>query len=79
MVQAGLSPLDVLRSATVEAAEAVGAESDLGTVESGKLADIVLLDSDPLEDIRNAQKIWRVIKGGWVLDPKDLRQKSARN
>ncbi len=39
----------------------------------GKLADIVLLDANPLEDIKNTQTIWRVIKGGWVFDPEELR------
>ncbi|MCH7934695.1 MAG: PD40 domain-containing protein [Gemmatimonadetes bacterium] len=72
-VQAGLSPLEVLRIATQQAAEAVGAEDELGTLEPGKLADIVLLDANPLEDIKNTQRIWRVIKGGWVFDPDELR------
>ncbi len=71
--QAGLPPLDVLRIATQEAAAAVGAEDDLGTLEVGKLADIVLLDANPLEDIKNTQTIWRVIKGGFVFDPEELR------
>ena len=72
-VQAGLSPLEVLRIATQEAAAAVGADDHLGTLEPGKLADIVLLDKNPLEDIRNTQTIWRVIKGGWLFDPDELR------
>lgn len=72
-VQAGISPLEVLRIATQQAAEAVGAQDDLGTLEPGKLADIVLLDKNPLEDIRNTQTIWRVIKGGWLFDPEKLR------
>ena len=45
----------------------------LGTLEVGKLADIVLLDANPLEDIKNTQTIWRVIKGGFVFDPNELR------
>ncbi|MEJ2090188.1 MAG: amidohydrolase family protein, partial [Gammaproteobacteria bacterium] len=69
LVQAGLTPLEVLRIATLNAAAAVGAEADLGTLEVGKLADIVLLDASPLEDIRNTQSIWRVIKDGSVFDP----------
>ncbi len=73
LVQAGLPPLDVLRIATQQAAESVGAEEDLGTLEPGKLADIVLLDKNPLDDIRNTQTIWRVIKGGWLFDPEKLR------
>jgi imidazolonepropionase-like amidohydrolase/Tol biopolymer transport system component len=72
-VQAGIPPLDVLRIATQEAAAAVGAEDELGTLEPGKLADLVLLDANPLEDIKNTQTIWRVIKGGWLFDPEKLR------
>ena len=72
-VQAGIPPLEVLRIATQEAAAAVGAEDDLGTLEPGKLADLVLLDANPLENIRNTQTIWRVIKGGWVFDPEELQ------
>jgi imidazolonepropionase-like amidohydrolase len=73
LVEAGLSPLEVLRIATQEAAMAVGMEDDLGTLDPGKLADIVLLNANPIEDIRNTQAIWRVIKGGWVFDPEELR------
>ena len=63
----------MIRIATQEAAAAVGAEDDLGTLEPGKLADLVLLDKNPLEDIKNTQTIWRVIKGGWLFDPEKLR------
>ena len=49
------------------------ASDDLGTLEVGKLA-IVLLDANPLEDIKNTQMIWRVIKGGFVFDPDELRK-----
>jgi imidazolonepropionase-like amidohydrolase len=70
---AGLPPLDLLRIATKEAAATVGAADDLGELEPGKLADIVLLDKNPLEDIRNAKSIWRTVKGGWVYNPDELR------
>ncbi len=70
---AGIPLIDILRFATQYAAETVGAGDDLGTLEVGKLADIVLLDANPLEDIKNTQTIWRVIKGGFVFDPEDLR------
>ncbi len=76
--EAGLPLLEVLRIATQEAAAAVGAEDDLGTLEPGKLADIVLLDANPLEDIRNTQSIWRVIKGGWMFDPEELAARPTR-
>ena len=78
-VQAGLTPLEVLRIATQEAAAAVGAEDHLGTLEPGKLADLVLLDANPLEDIKNTQTIWRVIKGGWLFDPDKLRPAASRS
>ena len=75
-VEAGLSPKDVLRLATRDAAKAVGAE-DLGEIALGKQADIVLLDADPLQDIHNAGKIWRVMKAGWVFDPTNLAKKPS--
>ena len=72
-VEAGLSPLDVIRVATADAAEAVGAGDDLGAVAPGKLGDLVLLQADPLQDIRNTQRIWRVVKAGRTFDPQTLR------
>lgn len=77
-VQAGIPPMEVLRFATQGGAAAVGADKDLGTLEPGKLADIVLLDANPLEDIKNTQTIWRVIKGGWVFDPEELRPVASK-
>jgi imidazolonepropionase-like amidohydrolase/Tol biopolymer transport system component len=71
--EAGLAPIDIIRLATQGSANAVGAGDHLGSLDVGKLADIVLLDANPLEDIRNTQKVWRVIQGGRVFDPKALR------
>jgi imidazolonepropionase-like amidohydrolase len=70
-VQSGASPLEVLRMATQEAAAAVGA-ADLGTLAAGKLADLVLFEANPLEDIHSTQRIWRVIRGGWMFDPERM-------
>src|SRR5581483_10199711 len=72
MRDAGLTPLEVLRSATVGGVKALGRERDLGTIASGKLADMVLLDADPLADVGNLSHAERVIKGGVVYDPKAL-------
>ena len=72
-VEAGIPPLEALRIATQEAAAAVGADAHLGTLEPGKLADLVLLDANPLDDISNTQAIWRVTRGGWIVDPAVLR------
>jgi imidazolonepropionase-like amidohydrolase/WD40 repeat protein len=73
LARAGIPTTEVLRIATQDAAVAVGAGEDLGSLEPGRVADLLLLDSNPLEDIRNTQRIWRVIKGGWVFDPEELR------
>jgi Tol biopolymer transport system component/imidazolonepropionase-like amidohydrolase len=72
-VDAGVPAIDVLRMATQGGADLVGASKDLGSLGPGKLGDVVLLDSNPLENIRNTQDIWQVIKNGRVYDPTQLR------
>ena len=72
MQQAGLTPLEVLRSATVNGARAARHENEVGIIDAGKLADMVLLDADPLIDVGNLSRIHRVIKGGSVFDPDEL-------
>jgi imidazolonepropionase-like amidohydrolase/Tol biopolymer transport system component len=76
-VEAGLTPLEVLRLATEGAAAAIGADEHLGSLAPGKLADLVLLDANPLDKIRHTQAIWRVIKDGWLFDPRELRPAAA--
>jgi hypothetical protein len=73
MVQAGLRPHDALRAATLDAARMLGRERDLGSIEPGKLADMVILEADPLADIRNVRLIHRVIRGGVTHAPDELR------
>lgn len=72
MVEAGLTPAQVLVAATRGSAAAMGRLQDLGTVEAGKLADMVILNGDPTADITNSRKIDRVIKGGMVFDPAEI-------
>jgi hypothetical protein len=64
LVQAGLSPLQALQAATLNPARFLGKEKDLGTIETGKLADLVLLDANPLEEIGNTRKIAAVVYAG---------------
>jgi imidazolonepropionase-like amidohydrolase len=63
-VAAGFTPLEALQTATINPARFFGIEDQLGTVEKGKLADLVLLSANPLEDIANTQKIASVIANG---------------
>lgn len=72
MVEAGLTPADVLRAATLNAARMIGKESELGSIEAGKQADLLILNANPLDDIRAMRRIHRVIKGGIVHDPAAL-------
>lgn len=72
-VEAGFSPAEALRLATAEAAAAVGAEA-LGVIAPGKLADLVLLGANPLDNIHNTETIWQVIKGGWLFNPDNLQK-----
>jgi imidazolonepropionase-like amidohydrolase len=72
MVDAGLTPLEVLRSATVNGARTLGLAGQAGEVQAGMLADLVILDADPLADIGNLVKVHRTIKGGVVYDPEEL-------
>jgi imidazolonepropionase-like amidohydrolase len=67
-VKAGLSPQEAIRTATYNPALFLGREKDLGTIEPGKLADMVLLDGNPLDDIRNVRKISALVYDGAYYD-----------
>jgi imidazolonepropionase-like amidohydrolase len=72
MVEGGLKPRDAIAAATINAARMIGKESELGSVEAGKIADLLILDANPLDDIRAVRRIHRVVKGGMVYDPSRL-------
>lgn len=71
-VRAGLKPIEALQSATLNPAIFLEMEDDLGSIEIGKIADLVLIDADPLHDIRNTQKISGVFYNGDYFDSQDL-------
>src|SRR5262245_35144304 len=68
LVDAGLSPMQAIQAATTNGAAIIGLDSKLGTIEKGKIAYLVLLDANPLENIANTKKILRVIKDGRIID-----------
>jgi imidazolonepropionase-like amidohydrolase len=72
LVKAGLSPADALRAATLDTTQFLGLQSSIGGIETGKLADLVLLDANPLEDIRNTQRINGIFLQGRYFDRKTL-------
>lgn len=72
LVESGLTPTAALQAATINNARALKQGDHLGSVEPGKLADLVILDADPTADIRNTRKIAHVVRGGILCDPQTL-------
>ncbi len=72
LAEAGLPPMDILVAATRNAAVAVTGAHDRGIIQAGRLADLLILDADPLTDISNVAKIHAVVKGGALLDHASL-------
>ena len=72
LVEAGLTPLHALQAATRNAAEGMGLGGNVGTIEVGKLAELVLLDADPLAAITNTTSIASVVVSGRLLERADL-------
>jgi hypothetical protein len=72
LTEAGLSPLQAIQTATINPAKLLGREKIQGTIEVGKRADLVLLEADPLTDIRNTRRIAAVIVRGQVLSKADI-------
>ncbi|MFW6129486.1 MAG: amidohydrolase family protein, partial [Candidatus Aminicenantaceae bacterium] len=74
LIQSGFTPMEALQTATKYPAEALHQENNLGTIEEGKTANLILLDANPLEDIRNTEKINIVIKEGIIIDREKLKR-----
>jgi imidazolonepropionase-like amidohydrolase len=78
LVRAGLTPMQALQAATLNPARFMGREKELGTIEKGKLADLVLLDANPLDNIANTRKITAVVFGGRLFPRSSLDEMLAR-
>ena len=74
MAAGGMTPHDVLRVATIQGANAIGMEQDLGSLEPGKLADLIVLDANPLEDIHNTNTVRYVMKNGRLYEGQTLNE-----
>ncbi|MXO75804.1 amidohydrolase family protein [Altererythrobacter aerius] len=73
-VRGGMTPVEALRAGTIVSAQSLGMDRDIGSLEPGKLADLLVLDADPSVDIRNSDKITRVMLGGRMYDARTMNE-----
>ena len=78
MASGGMTPLNALRVATIHGAEGIGMGNDLGSIEAGKMADLVILGENPLDDIRNTAAITHVMKNGRLYNGDTLAEEWPR-
>jgi Amidohydrolase family len=71
-VKAGFTPMEAIQSATIVPAQVLGLDKVCGSIEAGKRADILIIDGDPLADIRATRNIWKTVAAGAVYDPAPL-------
>ena len=74
LAQGGMSAINVIKAATIDGAEYIGMNDDLGSLEKGKLADLIILNMNPLDDIRNSDKIDKVMLNGRLYDAQNMNQ-----
>jgi len=73
-VRGGMRSSEALRAGTIVPAQSLGMAKDIGSLEAGKLADLVVLDAEPTVDIRNSEKVSRVMLGGRLYDAATLKE-----
>lgn len=78
LAQGGMSPLQAIRSATLNGAEYLGMSKEIGSLEPGKLADLIVMEDNPLDDIRNTEKIKFVMLNGRLYDAETMNETGSR-
>ncbi len=78
LAQGGFTPLEALRCATLNGAKSLGMDKDIGSLQAGKLADIVVIDGNPLQDIRQSEKVAWTMVNGRLYDAATLNETGAR-
>jgi adenine deaminase len=78
LVQGGMTPLQAIRCATLNGASYLGMNYEIGSLEAGKLADLVVMDANPLDDIRNSEKIKYVMVNGRIYDSLSMNEIGGR-
>lgn len=73
-VQGGMTPMEAIRAATLNGAQYIGLDDDIGSLEAGKLADLIVLDTNPLENIRNSESIRYVMLNGRLYDAANMNE-----
>jgi imidazolonepropionase-like amidohydrolase len=73
-VQGGMTPHEAFRSATLHGARYLGLDADLGSIESGKLADLIVIEGDPLADVRLSTQVRYTVMNGRVFDAATMNQ-----
>lgn len=77
-VEGGMPVMDALRAATLGGAECLGLQQDLGSLEVGKVADMIVLNADPRSDVRRSTDVYRVVKNGQIYDPDELSRRAPQ-
>ncbi|WP_407929743.1 amidohydrolase family protein [Kangiella shandongensis] len=72
--QGGMTPMEALRAGTIDGAKMLGMDSEIGSIKAGKLADLVILDADPLENLRDSDKVNMVMLNGKLYDAASMNQ-----